>query len=96
MKSPVAADLRQIFTATDRVEAEQRLKDFVQKYEKIAPRLSEWAEENIPEGLTVFLLPVAHQKRPYSSDRQPPAAAKRARNATYQCDVTIANSDQHR
>ena len=37
MKGPVAAALRQIFTAADRAEADQKLKDFVQKYEKTAP-----------------------------------------------------------
>jgi transposase-like protein len=68
MKGPVAAALRQIFAAADSAEADQKLKDFVQKYEKIAPRLSEWAERNIPEGLTVFLLPVTHQKRMRTSN----------------------------
>lgn len=68
MKGPVAAALRQIFTAADRAEADQKLKDFVLKYEKTAPRLAEWAEENIPEGLTVFILPVTHQKRMRTSN----------------------------
>ena len=63
MKSAVAALLRQIFTASDRADADQKLKDFVKKYEKSAPRLAEWAEENIPEGLTVFDLPEAHRKK---------------------------------
>jgi len=68
MKGPVAAALRQIFTAADRAEADQKLNDFVQKYEKTAPHLSEWAEGNIPEGLTVFLLPATHQKRMRTSN----------------------------
>ena len=68
MKGPVAGALRQIFTAADRAEADQKLKDFVQKYEKTAPRLAEWAEGNVPEGLTVFLLPVPHQKRMRTSN----------------------------
>lgn len=63
MKSAVAALLRQIFTASDRADADQKLKDFVKKYEKSAPRLAEWAEENIPEGLTVFDLPESHRKK---------------------------------
>ena len=63
MKSVVAALLRQIFTASDRADADQKLKDFVKKYEKSAPRLAEWAEENIPEGLTVFDLPESHRKK---------------------------------
>ncbi len=44
------------------------MKDFVQAYDKSAPRLAEWAEENIPEGLTVFNLPSHHQKRMRTSN----------------------------
>ena len=68
MKGPVAAALRRIFTAADRAEAEQKLKDFVRKYEKTAPRPTEWAEKNIPEGLTVFQLPEKHQRRMRTSN----------------------------
>jgi len=68
MRAKVAADIRQIFTASDRVEADQKLKDFVRAYDKSAPRLAEWAEENIPEGLAVFKLPVHHQKRMRTSN----------------------------
>jgi len=63
MREPVAAALRRIFTASDRAEADRKLNDFVQTYEKTAPHLAEWAEKNIPEGLTVFKLPGKHQKR---------------------------------
>jgi len=35
----------------------------LKKYEKHAPRLAAWAEENIPEGLTVFSFPAAHRRR---------------------------------
>ena len=68
MRGEVAADIRKIFAASDRAEADQKLKDFVQAYEKSAPRLAEWAEANIPEGLTVFKLPVNHQKRMRTSN----------------------------
>ena len=68
MRETVAVALRQIFTASDRAEADQKLKDFVQTYAKTAPRLAEWAEKNIPEGLTVFKLPRKHQKRMRTSN----------------------------
>ena len=68
MRGAVAGAIRQIFTAADRAEAAQKLKDFVQTYEKTAPRLADWAEKNIPEGLTVFQLPVKHQKRMRTSN----------------------------
>ena len=28
-----------------------------------APRLADWLEDNVPEGLTVFAFPAAHRKR---------------------------------
>jgi hypothetical protein len=40
-----------------------RLKFYVAKYQKTAPMLSEWMDENLPEGLTVFALPVEHRRR---------------------------------
>jgi len=63
MKTEVARDLRRVFNADDRQEAERRLAELVQKYRQTAPRLAAWMEENIPEGLTVFALPAAHRKR---------------------------------
>lgn len=68
MQKKVAGDLRRVFTSGDRQEADQGLIDFVKKYEKSAPRLAQWAEENIPEGLTVFKLPVGHRKRMRTSN----------------------------
>jgi len=39
------------------------LKAAVQKYAKTASKLADWLEQNIPEGLTVFSFPTAHQRR---------------------------------
>lgn len=57
MRSEVARDIRTIFNAPDRAEAERFLEIAVEKYKECASRLSEWLESNIPEGLTVFSLP---------------------------------------
>ena len=35
----------------------------IDKYEKIAPKLAAWLSVNVPDGLTVFTLPVAHRRR---------------------------------
>jgi transposase-like protein len=43
--------------------AEERLRVLVDKYDKSAPRLSEWMQDAIPEGLTVFGLPEHKRKR---------------------------------
>jgi putative transposase len=62
MKAQVAADIRAIFGAQDRAEADALLLRAVQKYEKTAPRLAAWMEQALPEGLTVFALPEAHRR----------------------------------
>lgn len=63
LKKPVARDLRAIFNATDRRDANERLAQTVAKYADTAPKLAEWMETAIPEGLTVFDLPEAHRRR---------------------------------
>ena len=61
--SEVADDIRTIFNAPDRATAEAWLAHTVQKYEKSASRLADWMESNLPDGLTVFAFPRAHQRR---------------------------------
>ena len=59
----VAADLRAAFNATSRREAQEKLKAFVKKWDKPAPDLARWAEENIPQGFTVFDLDLNEAQR---------------------------------
>lgn len=63
MRKQVHNDIRDIFNAPDRQQAQQRLKFYLAKYEKTAAKLSVWMEENLAEGLTVFALPEGHRKR---------------------------------
>jgi putative transposase len=63
MRSPVAADIRAIFNAPDQHEAERLLEMFVERYQKTAPKLANWAEEALPQGFTVFSLTPAHRRR---------------------------------
>ena len=63
MRKSVHNAVRDIFNAPDRREAEGRLKFYVAKYQKTAPKLSEWMDENLSEGLTVFALPAEHRRR---------------------------------
>lgn len=63
MKSDVALDLKAIFNAPNDQDARRLLQIFIVKYQKTAPKLAAWAEENIPQGLVVFQMPVAHQRR---------------------------------
>jgi len=62
-RAEVARAIRSVFECPSRPAAEQRLKEIVAHYTKSAPKLAAWMEENLPRGLTVFTLPVAHQKR---------------------------------
>jgi len=57
MKTEVASDIKAIFTSNDLAHAQLMLEEMVKKYTQSAPELSNWMEENIPEGLTVFSLP---------------------------------------
>lgn len=63
MRREVAQALREVFNATDRDDADRKLERFVKTYQQKAPRLTAWAEENVPEGLTVFTLPPYHRTR---------------------------------
>jgi transposase-like protein len=63
MRTEVAAGLRDVFDAPDRPEADRRLARTVAKYGESAPQLADWMETNVPEALTVFVLPPAHRQR---------------------------------
>jgi len=63
MKAEVAADLRMVFNAPNRITADAYLSQVIQKYAKTAPKLADWVEKNVPEGLTVFSFPLSHQRK---------------------------------
>jgi putative transposase len=62
LKAEVAANLRAIFNAPNRSEAERLLAHTAAKYTQSAHRLAEWLVQAVPEGLTVFAFPTAHQR----------------------------------
>jgi putative transposase len=73
IRTEVAADIRSVFNAPNLAEAERLLKQLIDKYRDkdkdkdrdrdSAPQLAAWAEENIPEGLTVFQFQPSHWRR---------------------------------
>lgn len=63
MQPSVHADIRDVFNAPDKQRADQRLKRIVHKYADTAPELASWMEQNLPEGLTVFMLPEKLRKK---------------------------------
>ena len=63
LKKQVASDLKSIFTAPDKPGALRLLDLAIKRYADEAPRLAEWIEHNIPEGLTVLDRPAAQRPR---------------------------------
>ena len=62
-REPVARTIRAIFTATDAVEANEKLKSAVKHWQSVHPTLARWAEQSLAEGFTVFGLPEPHRVR---------------------------------
>ncbi len=57
----------------------------LKRYEKTAPKLAQWAEENLPEGFTVLNFPEPHRRRLRTSnviERLNKEIARRSRVAT--------------
>lgn len=48
---PDKGELRGVFNAPNKSEAERQLEQMVHKYVAQAPQLSDWLESNVPEGL---------------------------------------------
>jgi transposase-like protein len=61
-KSEVAQTLRTIFHAPDLAAAQGSLQQLVRHYEKSLPRLSQWLDENVPEGISVFAVPASQRR----------------------------------
>jgi putative transposase len=62
-RKEIASVLRQVFQAGDREKAEEQLKAAVQWASKKNPRLADWMEQNVIEGLTCFAFPESLRRR---------------------------------
>jgi len=63
IRKRIGAELRTVWNASDLPKAETALAELVETYRDSAPKLAEWLEKNVPEGLTVFALPEHHRRR---------------------------------
>jgi putative transposase len=63
LRPQVARDLRAVFNSNELGEATEKLGKLAEKYRRPAPKLAEWMESNVPEGLAVFALPEPHRRR---------------------------------
>lgn len=75
MRREVAAELRNVFDASARIEAERRLRQAVEKYARSAPKLSAWMDTNVAESFTVFAFPSAAPELPRCSRTSLPCCA---------------------
>ena len=63
IRKRIGAELRAVWNTSDLAKAETALADLVAAYHDTAPKLAQWLEKNVPEGLTVFALPEHHRRR---------------------------------
>lgn len=63
MRSQIGADLRGVFNAQTRAEADERLRQIVAKYRGKMPKFADWLQANVPEALTVFALAAPLRRR---------------------------------
>jgi transposase-like protein len=62
-REAVGRRIRAIFNAPDKDEAERLLKQAIEAWKSDAPKLADWAENNLAEGFTVFGFPQGHRVR---------------------------------
>ncbi len=63
MRKEIAQSVRDIYQALSLHEAQERLKQTVEKYQTTASRFSQWIEGNFEEGLTFYQFPRDHWKK---------------------------------
>jgi transposase-like protein len=68
IRKRIGTELRSIWNAGSLAKAETALADLVATYSDSAPKLAEWLQANVPEGLTVFSLPEHHRRRMRTSN----------------------------
>ena len=68
LRHGLAADLRAVFNAASRPEADAKLRALAGQHQASAPALAAWLEASVPESLSVFLLPPEHRLRMRTSN----------------------------
>ena len=68
IRKRIGTELRAVWNAGSLAKAETALADLVATHRDTAPKLAEWLEENVPEGLAVFSLPEHHRRRMRTSN----------------------------
>jgi len=68
IRKRIGKQLRAVWNADTLYAAQAALADLVASYRDKAAKLADWLENNIPEGLTVLVLPEHHRKRMRTSN----------------------------
>lgn len=87
IRKRIGAELRTIWNAPTLKAAEIALFELVKAYQSIAPKLAEWLEKNVPEGLAVFSLPETHRRRMRTSNPMERAVQQEIKRRTQKVRV---------
>ena len=68
IRARIGSELRHVWNQPTLPKAQIALAELVASYQTCAPKLAAWLEQNVPEGLAVFSLPEAHQRRMLTSN----------------------------
>ena len=63
IRKRIGGDLRAVWNACTLAKAETALAELVAGYRGGAPKLADWLEQNVPQGLAVLTLPEHHRRR---------------------------------
>jgi putative transposase len=87
IRKRIGIELRAVWNANTLSAAETALADLVASYRDTAPKLTEWLEKNVPEGLAVFLLPEHHRRRMRTSNPMERAVQQELKRRTIKVRV---------
>lgn len=62
-RDALALRIRSIFNAPDKAEAERLLRQALDAWKSGAPKLAQWAKDNLPDGFTAFDFPDSQRTR---------------------------------
>ena len=87
IRKRIGAELRTVWNAPTLKAAEIALADLVKAYQPTAPKLADWLEKNMPEGLTVFTLTENHRRRMRTSNPMERAVQQEIKRRTQKVRV---------
>jgi putative transposase len=87
IRKRIGIELRAVWNANTLSAAETALTDLIASYRDTAPKLTEWLEKNVPEGLAVFLLPEHHRRRMRTSNPMERAVQQELKRRTIKVRV---------